>query len=316
MKKKALISTTNKIGVVEFARQLLDRGFEMVSTGGTAKALRDAGIPVTDVAELTHFPEMLEGRLKTLHPLIHGGLLGDVRLPHHVEEMNAASIEPFQVVCVNLYEFEKAISGEHELAHAIESIDIGGPTMIRAAAKNYPNLYVVVEPEDYPRVISALDEDDSQLKMHLAAKAFRHTAYYDAQISRYLTQAVGEELFDAETLTFGFRRKSDFRHAENPHQRGALFVDPIVNGGIAKDTTIGTTLTAPLKLWEICRPFHARLPSTVIRVAQLLENRLPKPFDWRKRPIQFPHSEASSPLTAFSMKMPQKQWPKRAINLT
>jgi phosphoribosylaminoimidazolecarboxamide formyltransferase/IMP cyclohydrolase len=161
-----------------------------------------------------------------------------VRLPHHVEEMNAASIEPFQVVCVNLYEFEKAISGEHELAHAIESIDIGGPTMIRAAAKNYPNLYVVVEPEDYPRVISALDEDDSQLKMHLAAKAFRHTAYYDAQISRYLTQAVGEELFDAETLTFGFRRKSDFRHAENPHQRGALFVDPIVNGGIAKGTQI------------------------------------------------------------------------------
>jgi phosphoribosylaminoimidazolecarboxamide formyltransferase/IMP cyclohydrolase len=232
--KRALLSTTDKSGLVEFAKELAARGFELVSTGGTAKALRDASIAVTDVSEVTGFPEMMEGRLKTLHPLIHGGLLGDVRLEHHVADMKSAAIQPFQVVCVNLYQFEKTVSGEHRLEEAIESIDIGGPAMIRAASKNYPNLYVVVDPADYGRVIEALDAEDSDLKLSLAAKAFRHTAYYDSVISAYLTWTAGEDLLDSETLALGWRRSKAFRYAENPHQRGALYRSPLYKGGIAQ----------------------------------------------------------------------------------
>jgi phosphoribosylaminoimidazolecarboxamide formyltransferase/IMP cyclohydrolase len=232
--KRALLSTTDKTGLTEFGKQLVQRGFELVSTGGTAKALRTAEIPVTDVSEVTGFPEMMEGRLKTLHPLVHGGLLGDVRLEHHVRDMESASIQPFQVVCVNLYEFEKTVSKDHRLEEAIESIDIGGPAMIRAASKNYPNLYVVVDPTDYSRVIEAIDAENSDLKLPLAAKAFRHTAYYDAVISSYLTATAGEDLLDSDTLTLGYRRSKAFRYAENPHQAGALYRNPLYKGGIAQ----------------------------------------------------------------------------------
>jgi phosphoribosylaminoimidazolecarboxamide formyltransferase/IMP cyclohydrolase len=230
---RALISVTDKTGVIEFALGLAEKGFELVSTGGTAKALREAGLSVMDVSDLTGFPEMMDGRLKTLHPLVHGGLLGDRRLEAHRDAMAGAGITGIDVLCVNLYAFEKTVTREHSFEEAIESIDIGGPAMIRAAAKNHPNLYVVVDPADYSVVLQAADGDDQAMKRSLAAKAFRHTAFYDSMISRYLTEAAGESWL-SETLALGFRKAMDFRYGENPHQTGALYVDPLAKPGIAQ----------------------------------------------------------------------------------
>jgi phosphoribosylaminoimidazolecarboxamide formyltransferase/IMP cyclohydrolase len=234
MKPRALLSLTDKTGVVPFAQGLVLLGFELLSTGGTAKALRDAGLSVLDVAEVTGFPEMMDGRLKTLHPLVHGGLLGDLRLPEHVAAMGEAGIQPISVVAVNLYAFEKTVSGEHTLDQAIESIDIGGPAMIRAAAKNHANVAVVVDPEDYPKVLAALGDGGlGDLRLALAAKAFRHTAFYDSMVARYLTERAGETPY-SETLTVGLRRVSPFRYGENPHQRGALYHDPMGQPGLSR----------------------------------------------------------------------------------
>ncbi|HWD41393.1 MAG TPA: bifunctional phosphoribosylaminoimidazolecarboxamide formyltransferase/IMP cyclohydrolase, partial [Fimbriimonas sp.] len=179
------------------------------------------------------FPEMLDGRVKTLHPLVHGGLLGDLRLESHRTAMEQAGIQPVSVLCVNLYAFEKTVSGPHHLDEAIESIDIGGPAMIRAAAKNMANVYVVVDPADYDAVIHALAKGDESVRLPLAAKAYRHTAYYDSMVSRYLTKVAGQSPFDTETLTLGFERRTGFRYAENPHQKGALYRDPMGQPGIA-----------------------------------------------------------------------------------
>lgn len=234
---RALISVTNKVGIVSFARSLAEKGCEIVSTGGTAKVLRDAGLVVVDVSEITGFPEMMDGRLKTLHPLVHGGLLGDRRLESHRNAMAEAGIIGIDVVCVNLYAFEKTVSGPHEFEEAIESIDIGGPAMIRAAAKNHPNLYVVVDPADYEAVQVASGADDQELKKRLAAKAFRHTAFYDSMIARYLTESAGEDEL-SDTLTLGYRRTLGFRYGENPHQSGALYVDPLAKPGIAQATQL------------------------------------------------------------------------------
>jgi phosphoribosylaminoimidazolecarboxamide formyltransferase/IMP cyclohydrolase len=234
MKKRALLSVTDKTGIVEFASGLADQGFELVSTGGTAKALRDAGLTVVDVAEVTGFPEMLDGRVKTLHPLVHGGLLGDLREPSHVTAMEGAGMVPISVVCVNLYAFEKTVSQPHSLDEAIESIDIGGPAMIRAAAKNWANVAVVVDPADYPNVLRSLEDGTvADRRLALSAKAFRHTAFYDSMISRYLTEAAGESPF-SDTLTLGYRRTLPLRYGENPHQSGALYTDPLGTRGIAQ----------------------------------------------------------------------------------
>jgi len=230
---RALISVTDKSGVLDFARGLSELGFELLSTGGTARALREAGLNVRDVSEVTGFPEMLDGRVKTLHPMVHGGLLGDVRLESHRSQMVEAGIVPIDVVAVNLYAFEKTVTGEHSLEDAIESIDIGGPAMIRAAAKNWANVAVVVDPGDYDAVLEAVrDGTLADHRLRLSAKAFRHTAFYDSMVSRYLTEAVGETPY-AETVTVGFRRVSPFRYGENPHQRGALFHDPLGLPGMA-----------------------------------------------------------------------------------
>lgn len=231
--KKALLSVTDKTGIVELGRGLRERGYDLVSTGGTARALRDAGLNVQDVSDLTGFPEMLDGRVKTLHPLVHGGLLGDVRLADHRKQMEEAGMSPIEVVAVNLYAFEKTVTGPHNMEEAIESIDIGGPAMIRAAAKNHANVYVVVDPSDYERVLGALDANDEALKLALAAKAYRHTAFYDSMVSRYLTEAAGESPY-SETVTLGYRRASAFRYGENPHQRGALYHDPLGQPGLSQ----------------------------------------------------------------------------------
>jgi phosphoribosylaminoimidazolecarboxamide formyltransferase/IMP cyclohydrolase len=236
---RALLSVTDKTGIVEFAQALQGLNFEVISTGGTATRLREAGLTVADVAQVTGFPETLDGRVKTLHPLIHGGILGDLRLAEHRSAMESLKMVPISVVGVNLYAFEQTVSGPHTFEEAVESIDIGGPAMIRAAAKNHANTYVVVDPADYGRVIEALagSIDGEGLRRELAAMAFRHTAFYDSMIARYMTEKAGLDAF-TETLTVGYRRAQPFRYGENPHQRGALYLDPLSGKGLANATSL------------------------------------------------------------------------------
>ncbi|MBI5708601.1 MAG: bifunctional phosphoribosylaminoimidazolecarboxamide formyltransferase/IMP cyclohydrolase [Armatimonadetes bacterium] len=225
---RALLSLTDKSGAADFAHGLADLGFELISTGGTAKALREAGLAVRDVSDVTGFPEMMDGRVKTLHPMVHGGLLGDRRNPGHVAAMAEAGITGIDVLCVNLYAFEQTVSGPHEFEAAVESIDIGGPAMVRSAAKNHASVLVVVDPADYGAVLEALSgEVPDSLRISLAAKAFRHTAYYDSMISRYMTERAGGSEWP-EKLTLGCRWDGmPLRYGENPHQKGARYIDPL-----------------------------------------------------------------------------------------
>jgi len=188
--ERALISLTDKSGIEDFARQLQDMGVEILSTGGTAKKMRDHGIKVMDVSEFTGFPEMLDGRVKTLHPKVHGGILAQKTNPDHLAQMEAHGLQPIDLIAVNLYAFEKTVADpDCSLADAIENIDIGGPTMLRAAAKNYRDVTVLVDPADYPQVISEMKETGNttlKTRFRLAAKVFALTSYYDTAISAWL----------------------------------------------------------------------------------------------------------------------------------
>lgn len=189
--KRALLSVTNKTGIVEFARGLAELGVTLLSTGGTASALRDAGLDVIDVARVTGFPEMLDGRVKTLHPRIHGGILARRDLPEHVAQMAAHNIQGIDLVCVNLYMFNETISKPGcSLEDAIENIDIGGPCLIRAAAKNHAHVAVVTNPDDYDSILAELRKSDASLtyasRLKLATKAYRLTNLYDGAIADYL----------------------------------------------------------------------------------------------------------------------------------
>jgi len=190
-KKKALISVTDKSGIVDLARELVALGFEILSTGGTAKALHEAGVPVTEVSAYTGFPEILDGRVKTLQPKIHGGLLGRRNDPGHQEQMQSLGIEPIDLLIVNLYAFEKTVAKpDCTLEEAIENIDIGGPAMLRAAAKNYQEVTVVTDPADYPKVLSELKargRTSPATRFDLAKKVFALTHHYDGAITRYLS---------------------------------------------------------------------------------------------------------------------------------
>jgi phosphoribosylaminoimidazolecarboxamide formyltransferase/IMP cyclohydrolase len=190
--KRALISVSNKKGVVEFARELHAMGVEILSTGGTAKALRDGGVPVKDVSEHTGSPEMLDGRVKTLHPKIHGGLLSRRDHPKDMEEIKKHNIETIDMLVVNLYPFEETISKPNiSFADAIENIDIGGPAMLRSASKNFQDVAVIVDPSDYEKIIQDLRQSgdiDYKKRLQLAKKVFRHTSRYDSIIAEYLTK--------------------------------------------------------------------------------------------------------------------------------
>ncbi len=225
--RRALLSVSDKRDVVAFARALASLQFELISTGGTAKALADAGLRVRSIDQLTGFPEMLDGRVKTLHPKVHGGLLGRRDVASHVSAMTAHAIEPIDLLCVNLYPFAATISkSEATFEECIEQIDIGGPAMIRSAAKNHPFVTVVTDPSQYDRVIEALRRGDGTVDMafrrQLAAEAFAHTARYDGTIAGWM-QGTGE-LFP-ETLDLRFSRVNSLRYGENPHQRAALYRD-------------------------------------------------------------------------------------------
>lgn len=223
---RALISVSDKSGVLEFARALADLGATLLSTGGTARVLREGGLDVQDVSEVTGFPEILGGRVKTLHPGIHGGILAR-DTPEHLGELDGLGIEEIDLVCVNLYPFEKTVAAGATLGEALEEIDIGGPTMIRGAAKNHEKVVVVVDPKDYDDVITALQEAgkkkvDSEFRRRLAAKAFRHTSAYDGLIAQVLGAAAREEIFP-EYLPLSFERVDMLRYGENPHQEAAFY---------------------------------------------------------------------------------------------
>jgi phosphoribosylaminoimidazolecarboxamide formyltransferase/IMP cyclohydrolase len=228
-KKRALISVSDKTGVIDFAKELVELGFEIVSTGGTSKALQENGVPVIGISEVTGFPEILEGRVKTLHPMVHGGLLGKQDDEAHLKQMNEHQIKPIHLVCVNLYPFQQTIEKpDVTVEDAIENIDIGGPSMLRSSAKNHQYVTVVVDPADYEKVIAefkANGETSLETRRKLAAKVFRHTAAYDAIIADYMTNLAQEET--PEKLTVTYELKQTLRYGENPHQKAAFYRKPL-----------------------------------------------------------------------------------------
>jgi phosphoribosylaminoimidazolecarboxamide formyltransferase/IMP cyclohydrolase len=224
--RRALVAVSDKSGVVELGRALAGLGVEVVSTGNTARVLEEAGVAVTPVSEVTGFPEMLGGRVKTLHPRIHAGILADKRSQAHLRELEAQAIQPIDLVVVNLYPFREVVSRGASFDQAIEEIDIGGPAMVRAAAKNFESVGVVTDAADYPRVIEGGLSRPTRIE--LARRAFAHTAAYDAAIAGWFSGAAtrpsdGEEALP-ERLALVLDRRSELRYGENPHQRGALYV--------------------------------------------------------------------------------------------
>ncbi|MEW8969481.1 MAG: bifunctional phosphoribosylaminoimidazolecarboxamide formyltransferase/IMP cyclohydrolase [Mesobacillus sp.] len=228
-KKRALISVSNKEGIVELAKELVQLGFEIVSTGGTKQALKDGGVPVIGISDVTGFPEILEGRVKTLHPKIHGGLLAKYDDTSHQSQLAENEIEKIELVCVNLYPFKETISKPGVTPEdAIENIDIGGPAMLRASAKNHQYITVLVDPADYQQVIEEYktqNETTLETRRRLAAKVFRHTAAYDALIAEYMTNLAGEE--QPEKMTVTYELKQSLRYGENPHQKAAFYQKPL-----------------------------------------------------------------------------------------
>ncbi|MFV0394434.1 MAG: bifunctional phosphoribosylaminoimidazolecarboxamide formyltransferase/IMP cyclohydrolase, partial [Coprobacillaceae bacterium] len=228
MHKRALISVTNKDGIVDFAKSLVSLGFEIVSTGGTMKQLVEQDIPCISIDEVTGFPEMLDGRVKTLHPKVHGGLLYLRDNEEHVKTVKEHNIASIDLVCVNLYEFEKALEAGKPMAEMIENIDIGGPSMIRSAAKNFKDVLIVTDPKDYTKVIDALKEtkDDYDFRLQLAYKAFSITGSYDATISRYFAGIVGDDFPDI--LNISLKKTEHLRYGENSQQRANAYTDSFV----------------------------------------------------------------------------------------
>ena len=274
--RQALISVSDKTGLVEFCRGLAAMHVRILSTGGTAKLLSDSGIKVTEVSEYTGFPEMLDGRVKTLHPKVHGGLLARRDLPAHMSAIRQAGIEPIDLVVVNLYPFAQTVAKPGcMLPEAIENIDIGGPTMLRSAAKNYTGVAVVTDPADYAALLAEMRENRGAVsegtRFALAKKVFTHTAAYDAAISNYLTgiDSSGGRMPWPDRLTLQFEKVQDMRYGENPHQSAAFYREASpppgtlagyrqLQGKELSYNNIGDTDAA----WECARTFE--LPACVI----------------------------------------------------
>ncbi len=245
--KQALISVSDKTGIVELAQALRQLGVAILSTGGTAKLLKDAGVEVTEVSDYTGFPEMLNGRVKTLHPKIHAGILAQKELPEHMKAMEKMGLPTIELVVVNLYPFGQTIAkSDCSLEDAIENIDIGGPTMVRAAAKNYKSVVVMTDPEDYVSILKEMKSAGCKISkersFQLACKAFSHTAAYDSIISNYLTSIYpdGQHKIFPERLNLNFKVAQNLRYGENPHQCAAFYKDHSSNvlGGFASYTQL------------------------------------------------------------------------------
>ena len=231
---RALLSVSDKSGLIEFARALAELGIDLISTGGTSRALSEAGLPVRDVADLTGFPEMMDGRVKTLHPKVHGGLLAIRGNPAHETSMRDHAIAPIDLLVVNLYPFEATAAKGAAFDECIENIDIGGPAMIRAAAKNHAGVAVVLEPADYAAVLAELKTHGGTtlgLRKHLAAKAYARTAAYDAAISNWFARELRDDAPDFRA--FGGRLIEELRYGENPHQSAAFYRTPETRFGVA-----------------------------------------------------------------------------------
>ena len=273
--KRALISVSDKKGIIDFAKTLIKFNVEILSTGGTAKLFAENNIPVIEVSDYTGFPEMLDGRVKTLHPKIHGGILGKRDDEKHLQTMNKFNIPLIDLVVVNLYPFEATISKENcQLSEAIENIDIGGPAMIRSSAKNYNGVAVVTEASDYKMIEDALKQNDGALNLecrfNLAKKAFEHTAKYDSAISNYLNGLdTNRNVTYSNKLNLAFNKKMDLRYGENPHQSASFYVDEITNKGSlasfkqlqGKELSYNNLNDADTA-WECVKSF--KLPSCVI----------------------------------------------------
>lgn len=232
--KRALISVSDKTGIIELAQRLAAQQVEIISTGGTYQLLRQAGVPVIGISEVTGFPEIMDGRVKTLHPNVHGGLLAVRDLPTHQQQMEENGIHAIDLVVVNLYPFTQTIAKpDVSFADAIENIDIGGPSMVRSAAKNHRYVTVLVDPADYETVVDEIanqGETTLQTREYLAAKAFSHTAAYDALIASYLNERLGIQFPDQLTVTY--QKQSSLRYGENPHQQAAFYKEPLAGKGL------------------------------------------------------------------------------------
>jgi phosphoribosylaminoimidazolecarboxamide formyltransferase / IMP cyclohydrolase len=240
--RRALVSCFDKTGVAELAASLHELGVELISTGSTAATLRDAGVPVTEVAELTGFPECLDGRVKTLHPRVHAGILADRNDPAHVAELTDLGVDAIDLVVVNLYPFRETVASGASDADIVEMIDIGGPTMVRAAAKNHGSVGVLVDPDDYERVLTELRDEGGltfPLRRELASKAFQHTASYDAAVAAWFQR---EETFPSQ-LSLAVPRLSTLRYGENPHQAAAFYAAPGSVGLAAAEQLHGKELS-------------------------------------------------------------------------
>ena len=239
--KRALLSVSDKTGLAEFAQALHDHGIELISTGGTAKAIAEAGLPVREVADLTGFPEMMDGRVKTLHPTVHGGILARRDLDSHVAAMEEHGIDAIDLVVVNLYPFEATVGRGAAWDEIVENVDIGGPAMIRSAAKNHAFVAVVVDLADYARVLSDMEKNGGatplELRRQLAATAYGRTAAYDAAIARRFSQEAGE-IFPRR-ISFAGARNKRLRYGENPHQEAAFYGDGTQRPGIATARQVG-----------------------------------------------------------------------------
>ncbi|MDZ8170919.1 bifunctional phosphoribosylaminoimidazolecarboxamide formyltransferase/IMP cyclohydrolase [Microbacterium xanthum] len=237
--RRALVSVSDKSGLLELAGALAAAGVEIVSTGSTAATIRDAGHEVTDVAAVTGFPESLDGRVKTLHPGVHAGLLADLRLEHHEKQLSELGIAPFDLVVVNLYPFVQTVASGAEGDAVVEQIDIGGPAMVRASAKNYANVAIVVSPESYPAVIDAVSSGGTSLtqRKDLAARAFSHTAAYDTAVATWFAEGTLVEEDLPEHLTIKAERLATLRYGENSHQRAAIY-SRVGGHGIAQATQL------------------------------------------------------------------------------
>jgi phosphoribosylaminoimidazolecarboxamide formyltransferase / IMP cyclohydrolase len=231
--KRAIISVSDKSGIVELAKGLEKAGYEIISTGGTAKELKNANINVTLISEVTKFPEILDGRVKTLHPIIFGGLLAQSNNPEHQKQLEEQKIEAIQIIVVNLYPFEKTVlKKDVTLEEAIENIDIGGPSLLRAAAKNYQDVTVITDPADYKLILEELLGPEGNISFYtrekLAVKVFQHTAYYDSVISRYLNRMMTpNEGYLPNYLVIGAQKVNDLRYGENPHQKAAFYQEKL-----------------------------------------------------------------------------------------
>ena len=296
---RALLSVSDKTGLIEFAKALAGHGVELVSTGGTAKAIAAAGLQVKDVSELTGFPEMMDGRVKTLHPKVHGGLLAIRDNKEHADAMKAHGIAPIDLLVVNLYPFEETVDKGAGYEDCIENIDIGGPAMIRAAAKNHDDVAVVVEAQDYQAVLDELAANKGattlSLRRRLAAKAYARTAAYDAAISNWFALQLKNDAPDFRA--FGGRLIQSLRYGENPHQTAAFYRHPTSGpalpprGSCRARNCPTTTSTIPM------RPMNASANSTRRAPRPASSSSMPTPAASPKDPTSSPPIARRSPAT-------------------